>query len=175
MENSIRKSLEIIENTPAVISAMLGKLGDEWVNCSEGENTWTSKEVVAHLVVIEETDWLPRIRIVLTEGVQKTFAPVDMQAHFAIAQNNSMQELLDQFARLRKQSIEEFKGFNLQASDLLKTGLHPVIGEVTLQQLLATWVTHDLSHIAQVARVLAWQHKTDVGGFKKYLRILDQN
>ncbi len=175
MEKSIRKSLEIITTTPAVISAMLHNLGDEWVNSNEGENTWTTKEVVAHLVVIEETDWLPRIRIILTEGVQKPFAPVDMQAHFEPARNNSMQELLNQFAVLRTRSIEELNGFNLQESDLLKTGLHPVIGEVTLQQLLATWVTHDLSHIAQVARILAKQHKMEVGGFKKYLRILEQN
>lgn len=175
MEKLPWKSMEIIANTPAVISAMLHNLDGEQVNRSEGENTWTAKEVVAHLVVIEETDWLPRIRIILTEGVQKPFAPVDMQAHFEPARNNSMQELLNQFAVLRSKSIEELNGFNLQESDLLKPGLHPVIGEVTLQQLLATWVTHDLSHIAQVARILAKQHKMEVGGFKKYLRILDQN
>lgn len=173
MQNIRSGSLEILSNTPAVLTAMLHNLGEEWISSNEGEYTWTAKEVVAHLVVIEETDWLPRIRIILDEDGQKTFAPVDMQAHFAVARNHSMQELLNQFAVLRKQSIEEFTGYNLEEKDLQKTGNHPVLGEVQLQQLLATWVTHDLTHIAQVTRVMAKQQKNEVGPFKRYLRILE--
>ena len=172
MKFSLNKSLEIIENTPLVISALLNNLSDDWTTNNEGENTWTAKEVVAHLVVCEDSDWLPRIRIILSDSQDKTLAPVDMKTHLRIAENNTLQHLIKQFKQLREYSINEIKSLNLQETDFLKTAHHPVIGEVSLQQIISTWVTHDLTHLAQISRVMAKQYKTEVGPFKEFLSIL---
>lgn len=166
MNFSLEKSVEIITNTPNVVTALLYNLSDEWTTSNEGENTWTVKEVIAHLIVCEETDWLPRARIILSDNKEKNLAPIDMTAHFAIAKNNSLQDLLTQFKELRKSGIEEIKAHNLQEYDFLKTAQHPVIGQVTLRDLIAAWVTHDLTHIAQMVRVMAKQNKNLVGNFK---------
>lgn len=174
MNFSLEKSLEILENTPHVVSTLLRNLSDDWTIKNEGENTWSAKEVVAHLIVCEETDWLTRARIILSDKQDKTFVPIDMTAHFEIAQNNSLKDLLFQFKQLREIGTDELKAFNLQEHDFLKTANHPVLGAVNLQQLIATWVTHDLTHIAQIARVIAKQNNDLVASFKTYLSILNK-
>jgi uncharacterized damage-inducible protein DinB len=172
MEFELSKSLEVLGNTPNVVIALLQNLSDDWVNCKEGEDTWSVKEVVAHLIHCEETDWLPRMRIILNSP-EIAFNPIDMQAHFSIANNNSINEMLVKFKQLRQIVIKELKDKNLRENDLLKKGIHPIIGEGSLQQLIATWVAHDLSHKAQIARIMAKQNKELVGGFKQYLKILN--
>lgn len=172
MKFTLSKSLEIIEKTPNILSAMLSGLSEEWINGNEGENTWTAKEVVAHLIFCENTDWMPRVRIMLSDNANKTLERIDMTAHFEIAKSNSLETLLNEFKTLRENSIAELKNFNLQNADYTKSAFHPKIFEVNLQQLIATWVTHDLSHITQIARVLAKQYKNEVGAFAAYLKIL---
>ncbi len=51
--------------------------------------------------------------------------------------------------------------------------MHPEFGEVTAKQLLATWVVHDQTHVAQIARTLAWQYGEAVGPWRKYLSVLN--
>ena len=155
MNFSLDKSIEVLQNTPHFTSALLQNLSPDWTTKNEGESTWNAKEVLAHLIVCEETDWIPRARIILSESSSKTFTPIDMEAHFAIAKNNTLEELLKEFKKLRKQSIIELLGYNLNENDYKRTAIHPKIGEVNLQQLIATWVTHDLTHIAQIVRVIA--------------------
>lgn len=172
MNFTLEKSLEILENTPNAISALLQHLSEEWTNNNEGENTWTAKEVVAHLIICEETDWLPRIKIILNNP-KTVFSPIDMQAHFELAKHYSMTELLIQFSTQRKKGIKAIKEMNLQQNDFLKTGTHPVAGKIMLQELIATWATHDLTHIAQIARIMAKQNRESVGNFKQFLTILN--
>ncbi|MBS0647558.1 MAG: DinB family protein [Verrucomicrobia bacterium] len=172
MQFTLSKSLEIIERTPNVLNTMLSDLSEEWINGNEGENTWTAKEVVAHLIVCEKTDWLPRVKIMLSNNENKTLERIDMTAHFEMAKNNSLESLLNEFKALRENSITELNDFNLQSFDFLKTAYHPQILDVNLQQLIAIWVTHDLSHIVQVSRILAKQYRNEVGAFKEYLKIL---
>ena len=172
MKFSINKSLEILQNTPNVMTSLLHNLSDEWTTNNEGENTWTAKEVLAHLILCEQTDWLPRAKIILSNNDHKIFEPLDMVAHFEIAKNNSLKDLINEFKRLREIGINEIKSFNLQDTDFNKTANHPVIGEVNLQQIFSTWVTHDLTHIAQIARVIAKQNKENVGAFATFLTIL---
>lgn len=173
MKFSLNKSLEILENTPFVLSALLNNLSEEWTSTNEGSNTWTAKEVVAHLIVCEETDWLPRAKIILSNHQDKTFTPIDMVAHFEIAKNKPLKDLISDFKRLRENGINEIKAFSLQETDLKKTAIHPKLGEVNLQQLIATWVTHDLTHIAQISRIMAKQNKENVGAFVTFLNILN--
>jgi uncharacterized damage-inducible protein DinB len=170
MEFSFNKTVEIIANTPDAVFALLHNLSDDWINQNEGDNTWTVKEVIAHLIECEETNWLPRIRIILNSP-ERVFAPMDMQAHFEIAKNNSLQELLIKFKELRVSALSELKG--LQEADFFKSAIHPVIGEVMIHQLISTWATHDMAHLAQIARIIAKQNKEFVGGFKQYLNILN--
>jgi hypothetical protein len=172
MKFSIQKSFEILESTPFVLSAFLNPLSKEWTDVNEGDKTWTVKEVIAHLIVCEETDWLPRARIILSERVNKLFDPIDMNAHFVLAQKYSLDELLKTFQQRRVEGLIQIKLLNLQDEDFKKSATHPALGEITLQQLIATWVTHDLTHIAQIARVMAKQNKENVGAFVAYLKIL---
>ena len=172
MKFSLNKSMEILENTPFVISSLLNNLSDEWILFNEGENTWTAKEVVAHLIICEETDWLPRMKIILCESPNKTFVQIDMFAHFDLAKCNSLLYLIDNLKLLRASAVKEIKTFNLQEKDFQKSANHPKLGEVNLQQLIAAWVTHDLTHIAQIARILAKQNKENVGAFSTFLNIL---
>lgn len=174
MKFSLEKSLEILEKTPNVISAMLQNLSEDWTDNNEGENTWTAKEVLAHLIVCEETEWLTRTKIILSEAAEKKLTPIDLQAHFKIAETNNLSILLMQFQELRNKNIAELLSFNLQESDFARTALHPELGEVNLQHIISTWATHDLSHIAQIARIMAKQYKDFVGGFSKYQRVLKQ-
>ncbi|MBS1640695.1 MAG: DinB family protein [Bacteroidetes bacterium] len=172
MKYTLSKSLEIIERTPKILFTMLLGLSEEWITCNEGESTWNTKEVIAHLIVCENTNWVPRIRIMLSNSTNKTLDLVDMSAHFKIAKENSLEALLNEFKMLRDKSVTEVKKFNLQNADYANLAFHPKIFEVNLQQLIATWVTHDLSHLTQISRVMAKRYKNEVGAFKEYLKIL---
>lgn len=171
MKFSLEKSLAILRNTPTVLETLFSNLDDEWINSNEGENSWSPKQVLAHLILCEETDWLSRITIIL-QNPETVFAPIDMEAHLEQAKKFSVTALLTAFAEKRKQSLDVLAGWHLQESDFVKTGIHPRLGNITLQQLLATWTTHDLSHLAQIARVMAKQYKEEVGSFSHYLKIL---
>ena len=173
MSFSFNQSIEILANTPNVISAILGNLSDHWVNTNEGGNTWTAKEVVAHLILCEETNWLTRAKIILSYTPNQVFAPIDMTAHFHIAEKYTLNDLLNKFQQLRKTGLEELNRCNLREQDLQRKGIHPVTGEVTLQQIIATWVVHDMTHISQIARVIAKQNKEAVGSFQQFLKILN--
>ncbi|MFC1575943.1 DinB family protein, partial [Gemmatimonadota bacterium] len=78
------------------------------------------------------------------------------------------------FETLRLGNLEVLAGFELGEAELDLTGIHPEFGAVTLRQLLATWVTHDLSHLSQIARVMAKRHGEDVGPWRKYLSVLSR-
>jgi len=169
---TLSHSLEILTRTPDVLSSLLSDLSEEWINGNEGEGTWSAKEVVAHLIVCENTDWLPRAKIILSDQTDKTLEGIDMTAHFELARKNSLETLLNEFKTERENSLAALNNFHLQPKDFTKTAIHPQIHEVNLQQLLSTWVVHDLSHIAQVTRVMAKQYRNEVGPFKAFLKIL---
>jgi hypothetical protein len=171
MEFSISSSIEVLENTPATVAALLHNLSPCWTNANEGKDTWTAKEVVAHLIVCEETNWLPRARTILSDAADGTFAAVDMNAHFELAAGRSLPALIDCFKSLRKSGIAELKRLNISESDLQKSAGHPKIGRVTLQQLIAAWTAHDLSHIVQIARIMAMQQKQHSGPFVSFLSL----
>ncbi|MBS1755047.1 MAG: DinB family protein [Ferruginibacter sp.] len=172
MKFTLSKSLEILERTPTILSTMLSGLSEDWVNCNEGENTWNAKEVVAHLIICDKTNWIPRIKIMLSDNEEKSLLPIDMMAQFEMAKNNQLESLLMEFKSIRGKSISDLRKFNLQKSDFAKTAFHPRIFEVNVQQLITTWVTHDLSHLTQISRTMAKQYKNEVGAFREYFKIL---
>ena len=171
MEYAIDKELPILEKTPALLKLWLQGLSDELIVNNEGGDTWSVYDVVGHLIHGERTDWMARIRKTLSD-TDKEFVPFDRFAQFNESKGKTLDQLLDEFATIRKQNLEEFRSLNISEQVLSKTGIHPSFGTVTLRQLLSTWVAHDLSHIAQIARVMAKQYKEEVGPWVEYLSIM---
>ncbi len=170
---SLERGLPILERTPAVLSAMLRDLGPAWTTTNEGLDSWSAYDIVGHLLHGERTDWIPRAQIILAQGEDRRFAPYDRFAQFTESAGKSLTTLLDEFAQLRATNLRTLADWNLGERELAQTGEHPAFGTVTLKQLLSTWVAHDLSHIAQVARVMAKQYRDAVGPWREYLPILD--
>ncbi len=174
MEFSIEKAIEILERTPVALSHLLSGLSDDWTSHNEGGDTWAVYDVIGHLIHGDKTDWLTRAQLILSDSAQKNFGPFDRFAQFENSQGKSLLQLLTEFQEVRSQNLDKLRNLNIQPEDLQKTGVHPAFGEVTLSQLLATWVTHDLDHIAQISRVMAKQYKAEVGPWIAYLKILNQ-
>ena len=172
MKYSIERSIEILERTPAVLNSMLSGIDDDWVMNNEGPETFSPYDVIGHLVHGEKTDWTARTKMILEFGDTKTFVPWNRFAQYEESKGKTLQELLDEFMAIRKENMDWFKSLQLTEADLDKKGMHPKLGPVTLRNLLATWVVHDLTHIAQVARVMAKQYKDDMGPWPEFFRIL---
>jgi len=173
MRYSLERSYEILDRTPAVLKALLSGLSDDWIMPNEGPETFSPYDVVGHLIHGEKTDWILRIKMILEYGSKKPFEKYDRFAQFEESKGKSLQQLLDEFAALRKENMGWFRSLNLTENDLERKGMHPVLGEVTLRNLLATWVAHDLTHMAQITRVMAKQYKTEMGPWPEFFRILN--
>jgi uncharacterized damage-inducible protein DinB len=165
------EAVAILERTPAALDALLSGVPDAWSRATEGEGTWSPYGVIGHLIHGERTDWIPRARHILS-GDARPFAPFDREAQFAESERKSLEDLLAEFAELRGRSLAELRELNLTDGDLCRTGIHPELGEVTLAQLLATWVVHDLDHVGQIARTMAKVYAEAVGPWQAYLSIL---
>jgi hypothetical protein len=147
-------------------------LPDIWVRGNEGKDTWNAFDVIGHLICAERTDWMPRVRIILENGESRAFDPFDRFAQSREPQNQSLGQRLDDFASLRKENLAALQALNLKPEDLTRRGKHPALGGVTLSQLLATWATHDLTHLHQLSRVMAYQYRDAVGPWNVYLGVL---
>ena len=169
---SIDEAVALLAHTPPTLDAMLRGLPDTWLAANEGDKTWSPFDVVGHLIHGERTDWIPRARIILEHGEARAFDKFDRFAQFAASKDRPLSDLLDEFASLRRQNLEDLNAMKLTAGDLDRRGRHPELGVVTLRQLLSTWVAHDLDHIAQISRVLARQYADEVGPWRADLRII---
>ena len=173
MKYSLDKSYEILERTPAVLKTLLTDLDEDWIMNNEGPETFSPYDVLGHLLHGEKTDWAARIKLILDQGVSKSFIPWDRFAMYEESKGKTLQQLLDEFSMVRKKNLEWLRSLNLAEADLDKTGMHPKLGEVTLKNLLATWVVHDLTHFAQITRVMAKQYKEEMGPWPEFFRILN--
>jgi len=172
MRFNLDHATDILSRTPATLKSMLGDLPAEWVSGNEGAQTWSPFDVLGHLIHGERTDWIPRAKLILQSGESKAFEPFDRFAQFKASEGKSLEELLGEFAELRSSNIRALNELNITAEDLAKRGQHPELGLVTLEELLATWVVHDLDHIAQITRTMAKQYKETVGPWVAYLSVL---
>ena len=172
MTFSLSKSLEILERTPDVLIDLLQNISPEWTLNNEGEETWSPYDILGHLIHGEKTDWIPRMEIILSTKLDKSFDSFDRFAQFENSKGKGLSELLDEFRTLRKNNIDHLLSKRLTEEDCEKKGVHPDFGEITLAQLLSTWTVHDLNHIAQISRVMAKQYQQAVGPWIEYLKIL---
>ncbi len=174
MQFHLPQALEILSRTPQVLRAMLAGLSDPWVMSNYGDKTFSPFDVVGHLIHGERTDWMPRARIILELGESKPFEPFDRYAMYEASRGKTIAELLDTFESLREKNLADLRAFRLSPDQLALRGAHPALGPVTLAQLLATWVAHDLNHIHQFAKSMAYQYRNAVGPWREYLTILPQ-
>jgi hypothetical protein len=172
MDFDLTSGIAILERTPRTLRAMLAGLPSTWTEATEGPETWSPYVVVGHLIHGERTDWIPRAQIILAQGPERRFTPYDRFAQLRESQGKSLADLLDEFARLRAENLITLAGWRLTDAQLALEGEHPELGRVTLRQLLATWVAHDLGHIAQAARVMAKQYREAVGPWRAYLPVM---
>jgi len=172
MEYQLDKAIQVLERTPATLRALLHGLDDEWIMHNEGEDTFSPYDVVGHLVHGEHTDWVARTKRILEQGESVPFDSFDRFAMYDESKGKSMEQLLNEFAELRTKNIDWLRSLQLTEDDLSKKGTHPVLGTVLLRNLLSTWVAHDLTHIAQITRVMAKQYKAAMGPWPEFFRIL---
>jgi len=173
MKFDLDKSYQILERTPSVLRILLSGLDDNWTMNNEGPDTFSPYDVIGHLIQGEKTDWKERANMILEHGTKKSFVPFDRFAQFEESKGKSLLQLLDEFEKLRKESLGWLRPLDLTETDFAKKGNHPDLGEVTLKQLLSTWVAHDLTHLAQVTRVMAKQYKEEIGPWINFFRILN--
>jgi len=171
MDQSLDHTIALLTQTPATLNALLCNLPGTWTTANEGDTTWNATTVLAHLVNGERTDWLPRVQFILEHGDAETFPPV-----LRVPKDTKpLSELLDEFTQLRAESLTGLRALNLQLDDMDRRGRHPTFGPVTLSQLLATWATHDLTHLHQLSRILAHQYREAVGPWSAFLGVLHCN
>jgi hypothetical protein len=169
---NLDETVAVLTRTPATLNALLRGLPESWVRSNEGKDTWSAFDIVGHLIVGERTDWMTRVRVILENGEARPFDPFDRLAQSRESQDKSLEQLLDDFARLRGDNLAALHALNLQPKDMSRRGRHPALGVVTLQQLLATWAVHDLTHVHQLSRVMAHQYRDAVGPWSAYLGVL---
>ena len=172
MNFSLDDAIPVLRATPGVLQAWLAGLPEGWVRNNEGPETWSPYDVVGHLIHGDRTDWIPRVEHLLQHGASRPFTPFDRVAMFRDSQGKSLGQLLDTFAELRAANVARLESLRFAPKDLARPGLHPELGPVTLGQLLATWVAHDLNHLGQIARVMCRQYTEAVGPWIEYLPLL---
>ncbi len=172
MKFDVEQAIEVLDRTPHTLRGMLQGIGDGWAMSNYGTDTFSPFDVVGHLIHGERTDWIPRMRVILEHGPTRPFDPFDRYAMHEASKNRSLDSLLDEFERLREENIAALREAGINTSVLSLRGTHPALGVVTLENLLATWVVHDLNHIAQIAKAMAYQYLGRVGPWREYLSIL---
>lgn len=172
MKYQQQEACNILGRTATVLRSLLADLPNDLIMNNEGPGTFSPFDVVGHLIHGEKTDWVVRAKIILEHGVNKPFDPYDRFAQYEQSKGKNLQQLLDEFEEIRKENVAWLQSIQLTENDLERKGKHPVLGEVTLRNLLSTWVVHDLTHLAQITRVMAKQYTEELGPWPQFFRIL---
>jgi hypothetical protein len=172
MAHDLEQTIALLSRTPSALDALLRGLPETLTHTREGEDTWTVLEVVGHLIHGDRTDWMQRVKIIMESGEANAFPPFDRLGQKRVIEGKSLANLLDEFARGRAENLAALRAMNLQSEDLDRRGTHPAFGVVTLSELLATWAAHDMTHLHQISRIMAYQYKDAVGPWSKYLGVM---
>jgi hypothetical protein len=172
MNFNSQEAIEVLERTAQTLEFFVTGLSAGWLQCNEGEGTWNVSEVIEHLIEGEKTSWMPRLEHLIREGESKPFPPFDRYAHLQQKSESSIEQKLLEFKTIRASNLAKLRELIKPESRLELTGSHPAFGVVKVRELLSTWVVHDLTHMAQIVRVMAERYREDVGPWKAYLGIL---
>jgi len=172
VEHYLQETIALLSRTPAALKALLLGLPDTWIRRNEGDGTWDVFSVIGHLIHGERTDWMPRAKRIVQHGQNRAFDPFDRLAQEQESLGKSLQDLLEEFSRLRARNLDQLNHMKLSPEDLERKGRHPSLGVVTLSQLLATWAAHDLTHLHQISRIMAHQYRAAVGPWSAYLGVM---
>lgn len=173
MKFDLERSIEVLAATPTSVRALLGELSEDWIASNGDHENWQPFDIIGHYIYAEEADWIPRAKVILAQADDRTFPPFDRVAQFERSKGRSLAELLDEFERVRSENIQTLRSWELVDEELELKGVHPEFGEVTLRELIATWVVHDLTHIRQIVTVMAKRYDVAVGPWRAYLSILN--
>jgi len=170
MQFQLDQGIEVLSRTPGVLRAMLSGLSQPWIVNNYGDKTFSPFDVVGHLVHGERYDYIARIQRILSEGDRVPLEKFDRYAMYEESKGKSIDDLLTEFAALRTANLDRVRTLRLE-EHLNDKGLHPVLGPVTMKDLLACWVAHDLNHIHQIAKCMAIQYREEVGPWAKFLGV----
>lgn len=172
MAHELKSTIALLERTPVALNGLLRGLPESWTERNEGQGTWSVRTVIAHLIHAEDEDWLPRARMIFEFGETRAFVPFGRDGYLRYKRGKTLAQLLDEFARTRARGLKELRVLKLSAADLKRRGRHPAFGAVTLSQLLATWAAHDLTHLHQISRIMAYQYRKSVGPWVRFLGVM---
>lgn len=175
MSHDLENTIALLERMPVALNALLRGLPEMWTHQNEGEGTFTVVDVVGHLTYADKFDWMPRARLILEHGETRPFEPFDRWGHVQERKGRTLPELLNEFAHVRNECLNDLRALNLTPEQLKLRGRHPSLGPVGLSELLATWAAHDLTHLHQISRIMAHQYRGEVGPFEQFLGILKCN
>jgi DinB superfamily len=173
MQFKLAQAMEVLTQTPAVLNALLRGKSAEWLNSRKTPESFSPLDVVGHLIHGDKTDWIPRAQLILSSGEPKTFEPFDRFAFKPLLAGMTVETLLDEFGELRRRNLQILRDLGVGDKELELPGIHPELGAVTLSNLLATWVVHDLGHISQILKTMANEYSGEVGAWREYLAILN--
>ena len=171
---SVDDAVEILARMPRALHGLLDGMPDDWARFSPAEGSWSTFDIVGHLIYGEETDWMPRIALILEHGAAIPFVPFDREAMFDESAGKTLDVLLERFERLRAKNLGDLDALGLGAAELALEVLHPALGRVTMSQLVAAWAVHDLGHLAQAAEAMAKRYRTDIGPWRAFLAVVER-
>lgn len=169
----LEEGIRLLAATPSALRALLVGLPDTWLNFQEEPEAWSPRSVLVHFIHNERTNWMPRARVILSDAQVRRFPPFQQMPDEGEFESQSVDQLLTQFADMRKRNLADLRSLGLRQADFDREAEHPVLGTVNLRQLLATWVVHDLNHLHQIAKTLAKRYRASVGPWRPNLAILD--
>lgn len=169
----LNEAMASLANTPNTLRDFLANLPDSWLDFKEEPDAWSPRIVLVHFIHNEQINWIVRARVMLSDSADKTFLPFSQMPDEDAFPPLGTNQLLDQFAQLRNANLDELQGYEVGSEDLEKEGTHPVLGTVTLRQLISTWVVHDFNHLHQIAKSLAKRYGDAVGPWRPNLAIID--
>jgi hypothetical protein len=169
MAHDLEHIIALLERTPGALDGLLRGLPPEWTDGNEGGDTWSPREVVAHLSHADRTDWVAHL---LEYGESRPFPIFNREGQRETLEGKSMGKILDEFAATREESLTKLRAMTLSEADMERSCTHQVLGKVTLAQLLATWAAHDVTHLHQITRIWACHLRGEVGPFSKYLGVV---
>ncbi|MCI0491122.1 MAG: DinB family protein [Blastocatellia bacterium] len=163
--------VKTLENTPAILQAMLAPLTNEHLDWKPSAERWSISEVLAHLEDVELRVTGLRARRIATEDnpLLESYDQIEEAAKGTYSGRDG-REQLERFCRARQESLQWLKG--LSPGDWQRTGRHPEVGLIRLEQIMNLWAFHDLGHIRQVAELVrAISFWDGIGSLQRYYSV----